>query len=57
LQLHAYVTESTIHDFVILNNHELIKEKYYIFLNILKKTEDEKHATQTLKHKQRTEST
>jgi len=56
LQLHEYVTESTIQDFVILNNHDLIKEKYYIFLNTLKRTEDEKHAKQTLKHKQRTES-
>jgi hypothetical protein len=49
LQLHEYVTESTIQDFVILNNYDLIKEKYYIFLNTLKNTEDEKHAKQTLK--------
>jgi hypothetical protein len=56
LQLHEYVTESTIQDFVILNNHDLIKEKYYIFLNTLKKADDEKHAKQTLKHKQITES-
>jgi len=55
LQLHEYVTESTIQYFVILNNHDLIKEKYYIFLNRLKKTEDKKHAKQTLKHKQGTE--
>jgi len=44
-----------IQDFVILNNHDPIKEKYYIFLNTIRKREDEKNAKQTLKHKQGSE--